>query len=91
MEVVAIELVVALLTIALDIGLVSLDRALYTGLEVCSWRSIVAAIISYWRQAKTTGELGVANGRWKWRQREEAALWRQGYGREGEAIQGCLA
>jgi hypothetical protein len=32
--------------VALDIGLASLDRALYTSLEVCSWRSIVAAIIS---------------------------------------------
>jgi hypothetical protein len=46
MEVVPIELVVALLTVALDIGLVALDRAMCTGIELCSWRSIVVAIIS---------------------------------------------
>jgi hypothetical protein len=42
MEVVVIEFVVTLLTVALDIGLASLDRA--PSLEVCSWRSIVTAI-----------------------------------------------
>jgi hypothetical protein len=46
MEVVTIELVVALLTIVLDIGLASLHGAPVTRLEVRSWRSIAAAIIS---------------------------------------------
>jgi hypothetical protein len=46
MEVVPIELVVAVLKGALDIGLAALDRAPCSGLELCLWRSIVAAIIS---------------------------------------------
>jgi hypothetical protein len=45
MEVVLIELAVALLTVALDIGLAALDRA-PVRLEMCSWGSIAAIIIS---------------------------------------------
>jgi hypothetical protein len=46
MEVLLVQLVVALVMVALDIGLMSLDEHLCINLELCSWMSIAANIIN---------------------------------------------